>query len=176
MGRRGLVVDTLSRATDSDTLESVIRQTPQTDYVLEHFGCGCDVQKLTANLTEFGEWRRGIQGLARLANVRCLQVGGVMAGFGSAGSVQPEAIRPVLEVAVQEFGYQRLCFEGNWFFSNWQGSTDGAVLSNPHPNPSSMDGLGTWVRTLSGLLEELGASQREFELVFRRNAMSIYRV
>ena len=50
MGRRNMVVDTLYPIVDPLFYE-VISKTPGTNYSVEHFGCGCDVEALVGNKT-----------------------------------------------------------------------------------------------------------------------------
>ena len=161
MGRRGLVVDTfVPRITDS-RVHDTIALTPGTTYNVEHFGCGCDVSPLAANASAFDEWRASLRTLSSLPNIGCLQLGGTMAGFGSVTKVDAAKVRPLVAAAVETFGYARMCFEANWFFSNWV---------------DSLDGFGEWVRMLVPMLKDLGATADELRMVFRDNARRVYRI
>jgi hypothetical protein len=83
--------------------------TPNTTYVVEHFGCGCDTAALTSNDTALEIWKEALHATAQLPNVACFQLGGVMASFATQADVDPAAIKPLLVAAVTEFGCVRAC-------------------------------------------------------------------
>jgi phage shock protein PspC (stress-responsive transcriptional regulator) len=60
---------------------------------VEHLGCGCNVPALQGNATLFDAWKQGIDRLAKVDNIECLQVGGVMAGFLKVNNVDPTLIK-----------------------------------------------------------------------------------
>lgn len=97
--------------------------------------------------------------MAKLKNVGCFQVGGTMAAWASRDAVNATMIKPFVATAIEAFQYDRLCFEANWFFSNWK---------------TSLDGFGTWVRVLHELLDELGTTNDEMTMLFRTNALRVY--
>lgn len=76
---------------------------------------------------------------------------------------------PFAKAAVGAFGWDRLCFEANWFFSNWPDTGPGVV------GKGELDGYGEWVRVLVPMLQkELGAGEAELKKVFRTNAKRVY--
>jgi predicted TIM-barrel fold metal-dependent hydrolase len=104
-----------------------------------------------------------VRALAKLPNIGCFQLGGTMSSFHTKQAVNPATILPFVRTAVQAFGYNRLCFEANWFFSNF---ADGSV--------DHMDGYGTWAGILVPMLTKLGASPADLKMVFRDNAIRVY--
>jgi hypothetical protein len=61
--------------------------------------------------------------------------------------------------------YDRLCFESNWFFSNWK------------PSPHWDEGYGTWLALLRQMLvDDVGASDADVRKVLRSNAVRVYGV
>jgi len=163
LGRRGLVVDFFVPDITNSSAVNLVRQSAGTVFNVEHLGCGCDTKGLYSNKTQFAAWQKAVKALAKLPNIGCFQLGGTMASFLLKSAVNPAMILPFIQTAVSAFGYDRLCFEANWFFSNFQAGSPGA-----------MDGFGTWVEILVPMLENIGASPADLERVFRLNAMSVY--
>ena len=67
----------------------------------------------------FTTWEAGIRTLASYSNVACLQLGGIMSRWGKEGTVDEAAVAKYTKTAIAVFGFQRVCFEGNWFFVSW---------------------------------------------------------
>lgn len=111
LGRRNMVVDTFVPPITDPRVYDVVSKTPGTQYSIEHFGCGCDVAGLTGNKEKFANWTAAVKKLATLPNIQCFNLGGTMAAFPTQADVKPELIKPMLQVAVDAFGYDRLCFE-----------------------------------------------------------------
>jgi len=159
LGKRGLVVDTFVPEITDARVHAVVSAAEKTTFIVEHFGCGCSVEDF--NVTEFKRWEESLHKLAALENIACFQLGGTMAGFGSIEKVNKTVIKPFLQAAVAAFGYDRLCFEANWFFSNWV---------------DSLDGYGEWARILVPMLKENGATAADLKKVFRDNAIKVYNI
>jgi predicted TIM-barrel fold metal-dependent hydrolase len=164
VGRRGLVVDYMTPPVTDPMGAEVVRLTPNTTYIVEHLGCGCNTTALATNASALAAWRAGVHAVAQLSNVACLQLGGTMAAFATQAAVDPEMIRPLVAAAVEEFGFDRLCFESNWFFSNWR------------PSEHWDQGYGTWLALLRGMLADAGATDADVRKVLRDNALRIYGV
>lgn len=111
LGKRNMVVDTFVPPITDPRVYNVVSKTPNTLYSIEHFGCGCDVEALVNDSAHFANWTAAVKQLATLDNVKCFNIGGTMSAFGEQANVKPELIKPMLQVAVDAFGYDRLCFE-----------------------------------------------------------------
>ena len=48
-----------------------------------------------------------------------MQLGGEVTLWQGQGRVNHTAVAKQLQVAIDIFGFDRICFEGNWFFNNW---------------------------------------------------------
>eukprot|EP00729_Bicosta_minor_P003918 gene3918-32935_t len=159
LGLRNMVVDFFVPDVTNSSVVDIVRESAGTTFNIEHLGCGCDVKALHDDKELFKRWRLAVWELARLPNIGCFQVGGTMAAFKTKSAVDPKLIQPFIQTAVEAFGYDRLCFEANWFFCNFV---------------DSMDGFSTWVDVLVPMLKEIGASEADLEMLFRTNAMRVY--
>jgi predicted TIM-barrel fold metal-dependent hydrolase len=165
-GRRGLVIDfTLEEvALDGRIFKAVLElvaETPNTTYVIEHLANPPATNTTAAALVE---WEHALQQLAALSNVACLQLGGEVSLWVTEGRVNHTAVAAQLQVAMQTFGYGRVCFEGNWFFNNW---------GPPHPR---LDMYAEWAVIVRAYLGQAGASLSQTRQVLRENTARIYNI
>lgn len=130
-----------------DQLEMVansLRRTPTTRCVINHMG----------NPPETGSnqrWRKGIRALSELPHVSC-KLSGMVLSPKLNESVQ--ALRPILEHLIGNFGFQRLLFAGNW------------------PRGNHRSAYQHWGKALDWMLEEYPEELRQ--QVYQLNARQIY--
>jgi predicted TIM-barrel fold metal-dependent hydrolase len=113
LGTRKLVVDLNMPLPAAAVL---VKACPGTRFVVEHLG-GAPTTDTTPGA--FATWEKEINELAAFDNIDCLQLGGVMSGWGSKGAVDIPQVTKFIKAAIKQFGFKRTCFEGNWFFNNW---------------------------------------------------------
>jgi len=165
-GKRGLVIDfTLEEvALDGSIFKALlelIADTPNTSYVIEHLA---NPPGTNTSATALSAWADALHKLAALPNVACLQLGGEVTLWQGQGRVNHTAVASQLQAAIDIFGFDRICFEGNWFFNNW---------APPH---ARLDLYGEWATILLDVLEQRGASMPEKRKVLRENAARIYSI
>ena len=158
LGRRKWVVDFFVPEITDSRVAGLLAQSPDTTFVVEHLGCGCDIEGIYTNATAFAAWKAAVFEMAAQKNVGCFMLGGTMASWANKEAVNASMIKPFIATAIQAFQYDRLCFEANWFFSNWK----------------TMDGFGVWVGVLHELLAEMGTTHEQMVKLFRTNALRVY--
>jgi len=116
LGRRKWVVDFFVPEITDSRVAGLLAQSPDTTFVVEHLGCGCDIEGIYTNATAFAAWKAAVFEMAAQKNVGCFMLGGTMASWANKGAVNASMIKPFVATAIQAFQYDRLCFEANWFF------------------------------------------------------------
>lgn len=157
-GKRGLVIDLNM---DVHLAAQIAQQCPETEFVIEHMGGANVTGKDSQN---FEKWQAGLKAASNLQNVKCIMLGGMMSRWASIGAVNSSAISLYVKEAIREFGYERVCFEGNWFFNNW---------GPPHPN---LEMYSTWASMLMAIFKDLQATDKDIQLALRENSLNIYKI
>jgi L-fuconolactonase len=118
MGEHGLNFELTMRPTDLKDGAELIRQCPETSFVLDHCGNGDPKAfwpKLAPNQKRnctADEWKRGIDAIAAIPRVMC-KISGIVA-FMPPGQWQPEHLSPVVNHCLDAFGPKRVIFGGDW--------------------------------------------------------------
>eukprot|EP00041_Stephanoeca_diplocostata_P023013 m.558318 g.558318 ORF g.558318 m.558318 type:complete len:687 (-) comp22198_c0_seq3:105-2165(-) len=161
-GRRNLVIDmNFAAGIDNGLVHELVSQCPATRFVIEHMG-GAPVTN--ASDEAFDTWAHSVRALAALSNVECIQLGGIMSVWGSHGEVDTNSVQKYVGAAINIFGFDRVCFEGNWFFNNW---------GPPH---TDLHVYSTWAAQVKAALASSKATVEQARAVLRANAMRAYRI
>jgi len=152
LGRRGIVVDLNIPLAN---VSALVKASPRTHFVVEHMG-GANVT--TVDPAVVSAWVAEVTALARLPNIECFQLGGVMRAF-KGGAVDRAAVARFVTAAVAEFGWKRTCFEGNWFF-------------NGAPAPT----YAQWASALVEILFDAGGTQADLQAVLHDNTVRVYKI
>jgi predicted TIM-barrel fold metal-dependent hydrolase len=124
LGKRGLLFEVMvSHLQLEDTL-SMVRASPDTDFVLNHVGAPMAIGPFTGQVREvFEAWKPGIAALGKEPNV-VVKLGGLamfMTGFGwherersPSSEEMAQTFRPYLDHAIESFGPLRGMFESNF--------------------------------------------------------------
>jgi predicted TIM-barrel fold metal-dependent hydrolase len=119
---------------------------PNVQFVLDH----CGVPDIASG--EIDSWRRSITEIAKFSNVAC-KISGVPA-YCAPGQATLEAVRPYVEHCLEQFGWDRVVWGGDW------------------PVCTISSDLRTWVNVSRELIAAAGeGDQRK---LLHGNAMAIY--
>ena len=118
LGRRGLTFDLCFLARQLPIALELARQCPDTQLILDH----CGVPDVAGQALD--PWRGDIRALAAQPNVAC-KISGVLA-YCKPDEVTLEAVRPFIEHCLEQFGWDRVVWGGDWpvcclttTLSNW---------------------------------------------------------
>lgn len=168
LARFGLALDVWAYHTQLDELYELARAIPDVTVVIDHFGgpIGVGVHA-TARHDMIREWRRSMQSLASLPNTR-VKLGGAgmpVLGFGfdrealpPASEVLAQAMRPYVEMCIDDFGASRCMFESNF------------------PVDKGMFSYHVIWNAFKRLMHEQGASKEEKQALFSATALETYRL
>lgn len=120
---------------------------PDTRFILDH----CGVPDIASG--DPGFWKSQLQEISRRPNVSC-KISGIIAY--AAGEITAETLRPVVEHAIDCFGWDRVIWGSDW------------------PVCNLTRDLATWTRLLDAILT--GSSVDELSRLYHRNARTIYRI
>ncbi|HEU6449297.1 MAG TPA: amidohydrolase [Verrucomicrobiae bacterium] len=126
----------------------LIRQLPNQQFVLDH----CGVPDIKNN--SFEPWRQSISEIAKFPNLAC-KISGVVA-YCDPQNVTTNAIRPYVEHCIEQFGWDRVMFGGDW------------------PVCNTTSSLGKWVEIIKEIVGRESAGNQE--KLFSKNAERIYRI
>lgn len=146
MGRMGLTFDLCFLARQLPIALELAQKCPDTQLILDH----CGVPDVAAQALD--PWRENIRALAALPNVAC-KISGVLA-YAKSGHANTEAVRPFVEHCLEQFGWERVVWGGDW----------------PVCNLTST--LADWVSVSREIVRN--ASQAEQAKLFHANAERIY--
>jgi L-fuconolactonase len=124
------------------------RQVPDVPMILDHIG------KPDIKGHALEPWRTHLRELAALPHVVC-KVSGMVTEADHAGWT-PDDLRPYLDAVIDEFGFDRLIYGGDW-----------PVVRVAAEYPR-------WVQTLDGLLA--GVGEADLRKLYRDNARRFYRL
>jgi len=124
LGHFGLALDVWAYHTQLDELHELARAIPNVTVVIDHFGGPVGVGPYAAAREEMlTAWRAAMRRLAALPNTR-VKLGGIgmpVLGYGFDRAEAPpdsatlaQAMRPLVEMCIEDFGVQRCMFESNF--------------------------------------------------------------
>ena len=146
LGRRGLTFDLCFLARQLPIALELARQCPDTQLILDH----CGVPDVAGQALD--PWRGDIRALAAQPNVAC-KISGVLA-YCKPDEVTLEAVRPFVEHCLEQFGWDRVVWGGDWPVCN---------ITTDLPN---------WISVSREIVRnESEANQKK---LFRENAECIY--
>jgi predicted TIM-barrel fold metal-dependent hydrolase len=106
LGRMGLTFDLCFLARQLPLALDLARKCSKTQLILDH----CGVPDVAGQSLD--PWRSYISALAALPNIAC-KISGVMA-YGKPGQVTADAVRPFVEHCLEQFGWDRVVWGGDW--------------------------------------------------------------
>ncbi len=146
MGRLGLTFDLCFLARQLPIALELARKCPDTQLILDH----CGVPDVAAQALD--PWRAHICALATMPNVAC-KISGVMA-YAKPGQANATAVRPFVEHCLEQFGWDRVVWGGDWPVCNMTTT------------------LGEWVAVSRELVRS--AAESDQKKLFHQNAERIY--
>jgi L-fuconolactonase len=154
LGQRKLMFDLCLRPTELQDAAKLIRQVPETYFILDHCG-NADVNAFRVGNPQPShdpdQWRRGIEAIAALPNVSC-KISGVVAK--APHGWQPADLAVVVNHCLDAFGPERVIFGSDWPV---------CLLGSP---------LQPWVSALHQIIQNRSAEHRN--LLWHGNAQLIY--
>ena len=147
IGKAGLTFDLCMLPRQLAAGADLIDSCPDTRFILDH----CGVPELASGDLAF--WREQLREISRRPNLAC-KISGIIAY--AAGEITADTLRPVVEHAIDCFGWHRLVWGSDW------------------PVCNLTRDLGSWTRLLGEILSE--ASEIELARLHHRNAREIYRL
>ena len=142
----GLTFDLCFLARQLPLALALARRCENVQFIMDH----CGVPDVAAQALE--PWRLDISALAALPNVAC-KISGVLA-YGSAAQANADGVRPFVEHCLEEFGWDRVVWGGDWPVCNMTTT------------------LASWVSVSRELVRDADAADQE--KLFHRNAARIY--
>jgi predicted TIM-barrel fold metal-dependent hydrolase len=158
LAARGLSLDIIgSAAAHGRAMAALAAAAPDLTVVLDHVG-----SPAARNASAFADWAAGLAAVAAAPNV-AVKLGGVLQYFKDASRVlpAPAATAPFVRAALAAFGWQRVLFEGNWFFNDW---------------PGRLDVYAAWLPMLNAALAPSVPTLAQRDALFYQNAQRVYRV
>lgn len=127
---------------------------PSLTVVLDHIG--------SPNVTgDFDAWSAGLAAVGAAPNVY-VKFGGLLQYFKKTGVIPSAAqTAPFLARVLTVFGWDRVCFEGNWFFANW---------------PGNLDVFGEWLPLLDAAVAAANPTDAQLDALYAGNAINAYRL
>jgi len=147
IGKAGLTFDLCLLPRQLAAGAALIDACPDTRFILDH----CGVPDIASGDLTF--WRGQLHEISRRPNLAC-KISGIIAY--AAGEITADTLRPVVEHAIECFGWDRLVWGSDW------------------PVCNLTRDLGTWTRLLDEILS--GSSDDELARLHHRNAREIYRI
>jgi L-fuconolactonase len=138
---------TIAHQQFSNTIK-MVEQCPQVRFMLDHIG------KPNIKNQQLDPWRSDIKKLSEFSNVYC-KISHITT-VADHQNWKVEDLRPFVDHVIQCFGFERLCFAGDW------------------PVVELTSTYQTWVETFINLLS--GTSETEKNIVFYENAKEFYRL
>ena len=106
IGRMGLTFDLCFLARQLPIALGLAQKCPDVQLILDH----CGVPEVASQALD--PWRENIRALAALPNVAC-KISGVMA-YCKPGNATLEVVRPFVEHCLEQFGWERVVWGGDW--------------------------------------------------------------
>jgi L-fuconolactonase len=105
LAQRGLTYDIVALPRHLAYLPEVVSHHPKLNFVVDHMA------KPPIASGDLDAWARGLQAVAALPNAFC-KVSGLLTE--AKPGTWPEALKPVLQIGIELFGFDRLMFGGDW--------------------------------------------------------------
>ena len=141
-------------------LTLLIRAVPHATFIINHMG---SPPVLTTNMLA---WASAMTTLGSLGagNLYC-KFGGLFQYYKNTGVFPTTTmVEPIISTVIQSFGYEKILYEGNWFFVNWY-------------NPPRLDMLSVWTSMLNNILDtSLKPTVQERISLFWTTGVTAYRV
>jgi predicted TIM-barrel fold metal-dependent hydrolase len=125
---------------------ALIDACPDTRFILDH----CGVPDIASG--DLGFWREQLREISKRPNLAC-KISGIIAY--AAGEITSETLRPVVEHAIDCFGWERVLWGSDW------------------PVCNLTRDLNTWGLLLDEILA--ACSKDELARLYHRNACKVYR-
>lgn len=106
LAKYGLTFDLCFLARQLPLALALARRCENVQFILDH----CGVPDVAAQALD--PWRANIKVLAALPNVAC-KISGVLA-YGSPAQATPAGVRPFVEYCLEQFGWERVVWGGDW--------------------------------------------------------------
>jgi predicted TIM-barrel fold metal-dependent hydrolase len=148
IGAAGLTFDLCMLPRQLAIGAALVDACPDTRFVLDH----CGVPDIASG--DLSLWRDQLREIASRPNINC-KISGIIA-YAKAEQLNAQAFRPVVEHAIDCFGWDRVLWGSDW------------------PVCNLTRDLGGWVRLLDEILA--GCSDDELARLYHRNARRIYHV
>jgi len=147
IGKSGLTFDLCLLPRQLANGAALIDACPDTRFILDH----CGVPAIASGDLAF--WREQLREISRRPNLAC-KISGIIAY--AAGEITADTLRPVVEHAIDCFGWDRVVWGSDW------------------PVCNLTRDLASWTRLLDEILSD--CSEDELAALYHRNARSIYRL
>jgi L-fuconolactonase len=105
LAQRGLTYDIVALPRHLPYLPEVVSRHPKLNFVVDHMA------KPPIASGDLDAWARGLQAVAALPNTYC-KVSGLLTE--AKPGTWPEALKPVFQIGIELFGFDRLMFGGDW--------------------------------------------------------------
>ena len=149
----GLSVDLCIKSEQIGEVDALVASCPGTRFVLDHMG-----KPVIRKDGAFDEaWARGLEAVARHANVHC-KISGVITEVEDFAWT-PELVAPYVNHAIKCFGWSRVMYGSDWFVSK---------LATPK--------YGDWLDVLRALPVVAAATAEERALLFTKNVEAFYKL
>ena len=148
LGKRGLTFDLCFLARQLPLAIDLVRKCEGVQFILDH----CGVPDVAGQALD--PWRDHIRQLATLPNIAC-KISGVLA-YAAPDNATTEAVRPFVEHCIEQFGWDRVVWGGDWPVCNMTSS------------------IAKWVEVSREIVA--GASEENQAALFHRNAERIYQI
>ena len=147
IGAAGLGFDLCMLPRQLEHGAALIDACPDTRFVLDH----CGIPDIATGDLAF--WREQIREISQRPNLHC-KISGIIAY--AAGEITADTLRPVVEHAIDCFGWDRVLWGSDW------------------PVCNLTRDLATWTRLLDEILA--GCSDDELARLYQQNARAVYRI
>ncbi len=147
IGKAGLSFDLCMLPRQLHHGAALIDACPETRFILDH----CGVPDIASGDLSF--WNQQIREISRRPNVFC-KISGIIAY--AAGDITADTLRPVVEHAIDCFGWDRVLWGSDW------------------PVCNLTRDLATWGRLLDEILA--GCADHELARLYQHNARAVYRI
>lgn len=146
LGKRNFTFDLCVLARQLPLAQELVRKCPNVQFILDH----CGVPDISKNLIL--PWQNHIKLISDLPNVIC-KISGVLA-YCTPGNATTEIVRPYVEFCLENFGWNRVVWGGDWPVCN--------IRSD----------LKTWVKISRKIVSN--ADEKDQRRLFHENAERIY--
>jgi predicted TIM-barrel fold metal-dependent hydrolase len=147
IGQAGLTFDLCLLPRQLAAGAALIDACPDTRFILDH----CGVPDIASG--DLGFWREQLREMSRRPNLYC-KISGIIAY--ASGEITSETLRPVVEHAVECFGWDRVLWGSDW------------------PVCNLTRDLGTWTNLLDEILAK--SSKDELSRLYCQNAQTVYQL